>query len=156
MGGKIFKMWKFRSMYTDADEKLKTLLAENPELKKEWDTYFKLKDDPRITPIGAFLRKYSIDEFPQLFKVMSGEMSLIGPRPFVRGEIEEINPNLLPLYAQVKPGLTGLWQVSGRNETDRVQKINIDMWYIQHWSLSLDIMIILNTPKAVLTARGAG
>lgn len=154
-GGKPFKIWKFRTMYQDADKKLNTLLAQNPELKKEWDTYFKLNNDPRITPIGHFLRKYSLDEFPQLFNVLAGEMSLIGPRPFVKGEIEELNPTLLPLYAQVKPGLTGLWQVSGRNNTDRLDRMKIDVWYIQNWQPSLDILILLNTPKAVLTARGA-
>ena len=154
-GGKTFKMWKFRSMYQNADQKLKDLLASDPELQEEWDTYFKLKKDPRITPIGNILRKYSLDEFPQLFNVLTGEMSLVGPRPFVRGEIEELNASLLPLYAQVKPGLTGLWQVSGRNEIDRLERMNIDVWYIQNWSPSLDLLILLNTPLAVMSARGA-
>lgn len=154
-GAKIFKIWKFRTMYIDADQKLKDLLNSDLELKKEWETYFKLKKDPRITPIGTFLRKYSLDEFPQLFNVLTGEMSLVGPRPFVQGEIEELNTSLLPLYAQVKPGLTGLWQVSGRNDIDRLERMSIDVWYIQNWSLSLDILILLNTPIAVLTARGA-
>lgn len=154
-GGKPFKIWKFRSMHMDADKKLAALLASSPELKKEWDTYYKLAKDPRITPIGNFLRKYSIDEFPQLFNVLSGEMSLIGPRPFVKGEMEELNPALVPLYTQLKPGLTGLWQVSGRNEADRLERMKIDVWYIQNWSPALDFLILLNTPKAVLTARGA-
>ena len=153
--GKKFKIWKFRTMYVDADQKLQQLLATNKELKKEWDTFFKLKNDPRIVPIGSFLRKYSLDELPQLFNVVNGTMSIVGPRPFVEGEIESLNASLLPLYAQVKPGLTGLWQVSGRNEIDRLERMNIDVWYIQNWSPSLDLLILLNTPFAVLSARGA-
>ena len=153
--GKKFKIWKFRTMYVDADQKLQQLLATDKELKKEWDTFFKLKNDPRIVPIGSFLRKYSLDELPQLFNVVNGTMSIVGPRPFVEGEIESLNASLLPLYAQVKPGLTGLWQVSGRNEIDRLERMNIDVWYIQNWSPSLDLLILLNTPLAVLSARGA-
>ncbi|MGL4366958.1 MAG: exopolysaccharide biosynthesis polyprenyl glycosylphosphotransferase [Brevinemataceae bacterium] len=154
-GGKSFKIFKFRTMHLDADQKLKVLLEENPVLKLEWEKYYKLKKDPRITPIGGFLRKYSIDELPQLFNVLLGSMSLVGPRPFVLGEIEEIDPNLLTTYAKVKPGLTGLWQVTGRNNNDRIQRIKIDMWYIQNWKLSLDIIILLNTPLSVLRAEGA-
>ncbi|MGL4388642.1 MAG: exopolysaccharide biosynthesis polyprenyl glycosylphosphotransferase [Brevinema sp.] len=154
-GGKPFKIWKFRSMHVNADQRLQELLAKNPELKKQWDTYFKLDQDPRITPVGHFLRKYSIDELPQLFNVLLGSMSLVGPRPFVKGEIEEINPSLVSLYAQVKPGLTGLWQISGRNETSRQERLQIDVWYLQNWSPSLDFLIFLNTPIAVITARGA-
>ena len=153
--GKKFKIWKFRTMYMDADQKLQQLLVTNKELQKEWDTFFKLKNDPRIVPIGSFLRKYSLDELPQLFNVVNGTMSIVGPRPFVEGEIESLNASLLPLYAQVKPGLTGLWQVSGRNEIDRLERMNIDVWYIQNWSPSLDLLILLNTPLAVLSARGA-
>lgn len=153
--GKEFQIWKFRTMYQDADKKLEDLLNSDPQLKKEWEIYFKLDNDPRITPIGHFLRRYSLDELPQLINVLFGEMSLIGPRPFVRGEIEEIDASLLPLFAQVKPGLTGLWQVSGRNQIDRLERINIDIWYIHHWSLSLDLLILLNTPFAVFSARGA-
>ena len=153
--GKKFKIWKFRTMYVDADQKLQQLLATDQKLQKEWDTFFKLKNDPRIVPIGSFLRKYSLDELPQLFNVVNGTMSIVGPRPFVEGEIESLNASLLPLYAQVKPGLTGLWQVSGRNEIDRLERMNIDVWYIQNWSPSLDILILLNTPLAVLSARGA-
>ncbi|MGL5956677.1 MAG: exopolysaccharide biosynthesis polyprenyl glycosylphosphotransferase [Brevinema sp.] len=154
-GGTIFYMWKFRTMYQDADQRLQELLEKDPILKQEWDTYFKLTNDPRITPIGKFLRRYSLDEFPQLFNVLTGEMSLVGPRPFVSGEIIEENPVLVPLYEQVKPGLTGLWQVSGRNQFSRSERIDIDIWYIQHWSLSLDLLILLNTPLAVLSAKGA-
>ncbi|MGL5722094.1 MAG: sugar transferase, partial [Brevinema sp.] len=86
---------------------------------------------------------------------LAGQMSLIGPRPFVKGEMDELNPNLVPLYTQLKPGLTGLWQVSGRNEANRLERMEIDVWYIQNWSPTLDLLILLNTPKAVLTARGA-
>ncbi|MGL5722351.1 MAG: exopolysaccharide biosynthesis polyprenyl glycosylphosphotransferase [Brevinema sp.] len=153
--GKPFKIWKFRSMHVDAEKKLQDMLASDPALAQEWKTYFKLANDPRITPIGNFLRKYSIDEFPQLFNVLAGQMSLIGPRPFVKGEMDELNPNLVPLYTQLKPGLTGLWQVSGRNEANRLERMEIDVWYIQNWSPTLDLLILLNTPKAVLTARGA-
>ena len=153
--GKKFKIWKFRTMYVDAEQKLQQLLAKDLKLKKEWDTFFKLKNDPRIVPIGSFLRKYSLDELPQLFNVLNGTMSMVGPRPFVDGEIKSINATLLPLYAQVKPGLTGLWQISGRNEIDRLERMNIDVWYIQNWSPSLDLLILLNTPLAVLSAKGA-
>lgn len=153
--GQTFKVWKFRSMCVDADKKLAELLESDANLRDEWNKYFKLKNDPRITPIGHFLRKYSLDEFPQLFNVLIGNMSLVGPRPFLKGEIEEINPSLLPLYAQVKPGLTGLWQVSGRNNTDRHKRIQIDVWYLHNWSLGLDLLILLNTPFAVLSGRGA-
>ncbi|MGL5255282.1 MAG: exopolysaccharide biosynthesis polyprenyl glycosylphosphotransferase [Brevinema sp.] len=153
--GKTFKIWKFRSMHVDAEQKLNDLLASDPKFAEEWKTYFKLSKDPRITPIGNFLRKYSIDEFPQLFNVLAGQMSLIGPRPFVKGEMDELNPDLIPLYTQLKPGLTGLWQVSGRNEANRLERMEIDVWYIQNWSPTLDLLILLNTPKAVLTARGA-
>ncbi len=124
-GGKEFKMWKFRTMYQDADQKLKEMIDTDPAVKKEWEEFFKLKNDPRIIPVGKFIRKYSLDEFPQLFNVLSGEMSLVGPRPFIQGEIKD--ENLLPLYAQVKPGLTGLWQVSGRNQIDRLERVDIDI-----------------------------
>ncbi|MGL4394250.1 MAG: exopolysaccharide biosynthesis polyprenyl glycosylphosphotransferase [Brevinema sp.] len=154
-GGKLFKIWKFRSMHLNADERLKEMIASDPEIKKEWDTYLKLKNDPRITAVGHFIRKYSIDELPQLFNVVLGTMSLVGPRPFLPGEIEAVNPSLVPLYAQVKPGLTGLWQISGRNETSREERLRIDVWYLQNWSPSLDILIFLNTPLVVITARGA-
>lgn len=147
-----FKIWKFRSMYINADQKLQTLLLSDPALKKEWDMYFKLKNDPRITSVGKILRKYSIDEFPQLFNVIFGEMSLVGPRPFVQGEIDS---SILPAYALVKPGLTGLWQISGRNNIDRLERVEIDLWYIQNWSPTLDLLILLNTPFAVLSGRGA-
>ncbi|MGL4561265.1 MAG: exopolysaccharide biosynthesis polyprenyl glycosylphosphotransferase [Brevinema sp.] len=153
--GKLFKIWKFRSMHANADKQLKDLLAQNPDLKKQWDTNLKLDNDPRITSIGHFLRKYSLDELPQLCNVLLGEMSLVGPRPFLKGEIEAINPAFLSLYEQVKPGLTGLWQISGRNETNKHERLQIDVWYLQNWSPSLDFLIFLNTPLVVITARGA-
>ncbi|MCA1951014.1 MAG: undecaprenyl-phosphate galactose phosphotransferase WbaP, partial [Treponema sp.] len=139
--GKPFKAYKFRSMVIDADKRLAELLEKDPEARKEWDASFKLKNDPRITPIGRFLRKTSFDEFPQLINILKNEMSLIGPRPIVEAEIEKYGKHFKRVFA-VKPGLTGLWQVSGRSDTDYDERVAFDTYYIQSWSIWLDLWIL--------------
>ncbi|WP_457567466.1 undecaprenyl-phosphate galactose phosphotransferase WbaP [Desulfurobacterium sp.] len=153
--GKVIKVIKFRTMYKDARQRLEKLLAENEEVRKEWETYFKLKNDPRITRIGRFLRKTSLDELPQIFNVLKGDMSLVGPRPVVKEEIEKYYRDFAQYYYLVKPGITGLWQVSGRSDTDYDKRVRLDTWYVLNWSLWLDIIILVKTVKTVLKREGA-
>ena len=153
--GKPIKVIKFRTMYTDAQERLKKLLEENPEAKKEWETYYKLKNDPRVTKVGKFLRKTSLDELPQIFNVIKGDMSLVGPRPVIKEEIEKYYKEFAQYYYMVKPGITGLWQVSGRSDTDYEKRVRLDTWYVLNWSLWLDIVILIKTVKTVLKKEGA-
>jgi Undecaprenyl-phosphate galactose phosphotransferase WbaP len=152
--GRVFVPLKFRTMHSDADRILQEKLALDPELKKEWDRYQKLKNDPRITRMGRFLRKFSLDELPQLWNVLLGEMSLVGPRPMLVNQ-REIYGELFESYKQVTPGITGLWQVSGRNYTTFARRAELDDEYIQRWSLWLDIYILLKTVKVVFTREGA-
>ncbi|OPX92329.1 undecaprenyl-phosphate galactose phosphotransferase WbaP [Pelotomaculum sp. PtaB.Bin117] len=153
-GGREFMCYKFRTMVVDAQEVLDKLLKENPVLCEEWERDFKLKDDPRITRVGRFLRKTSLDELPQIFNVIKGEMSLAGPRPIVRKEIEKYKENIKYFY-QVRPGLTGLWQVSGRNEIEYDERVQLDAWYVRNWSLWLDITLLLRTVAVVTARKGA-
>lgn len=153
--GKEFKAHKFRTMYRDSAERLKKILATDPQARKEWESSFKLKNDPRVTPLGKFLRATSLDEIPQIFNIIGGEMSLVGPRPVVREEIEKYYGDHRDYYYSVTPGLTGLWQVSGRSNTDYAFRIETDAWYVQNWSLWLDLIIILKTIPAVLKREGA-
>jgi undecaprenyl-phosphate galactose phosphotransferase len=153
--GRIIPTYKFRSMYADAEERLKKLLLENEEIKDEWETNFKLKDDPRITKIGNFLRKTSLDELPQIFNVLRGEMNFVGPRPVIAQEIEQYYKEDVEYYHMVKPGITGLWQVSGRSDSDYEFRVATDKWYILNWSLWLDIVILIKTIKVVLKRDGA-
>ena len=152
--GKEFNCYKFRSMCVDAKERLEQLLKTDPEAKAEWEKDFKLKNDPRITKSGAFLRKTSLDELPQIFNVLKGEMSLVGPRPIIRDEMvrygEYIND-----YLMVKPGITGMWQVSGRSDTDYKQRVQLDSWYVRNWSIWLDTMLLWRTIKIVAQCKGA-
>ncbi|MCK9283735.1 MAG: undecaprenyl-phosphate galactose phosphotransferase WbaP [Rhodocyclaceae bacterium] len=152
--GQSFKCLKFRSMRQDADKVLKELLENDPIAKAEWDKDFKLKNDPRITPVGHFLRKTSLDELPQLINVIKGEMSLVGPRPIVTAELERYG-DYTNLYLQVLPGVTGLWQVSGRNDTSYAERVSLDAWYVQNWSLWYDIAILFKTVDVVFNKRGA-
>jgi undecaprenyl-phosphate galactose phosphotransferase len=154
-GGKIFKCYKFRTMYIDAEEKLKQILETNPEVKVEWETKYKLTNDPRVTPIGKFLRKTSLDELPQIFNVLKGEMSLIGPRPVTKEELDKYYKEKAELYCLIPPGITGLWQVSGRSNLTYEERVNLDCWYIRNWSLWLDLVILLKTVKVVLKGEGA-
>uniref|UniRef100_A0A7C3WY21 Sugar transferase n=1 Tax=Dictyoglomus turgidum TaxID=513050 RepID=A0A7C3WY21_9BACT len=148
--GKPFYLWKFRTMYKDADK----ILDKYPELKKEFEKEFKLKNDPRVTRIGKFLRKFSLDEIPQIFNILKGEMSIVGPRPVTFKELEKYG-EYKDEVLRVKPGLTGLWQVSGRSDLDYARRIALDLYYIQNWSLLLDIKIILKTIPAVFFGKGA-
>jgi lipopolysaccharide/colanic/teichoic acid biosynthesis glycosyltransferase len=141
-------------MYRNSKELLEKLLADQPELRQEWEQNFKLKKDPRVTRIGRFLRKTSLDELPQLWNVLKGEMSLIGPRPIIMEEVEKYGDNY-ELLASVKPGLSGLWQISGRSETDYQDRVAMDIYYIQSWSLWLDLYILLKTFAAVIKGKGA-
>lgn len=154
LGGRGIRIWKFRTMYEDADEMLEKHLAENPQLREEWEREQKLKNDPRITRAGRLLRKASLDELPQLFNVLSGEMSLVGPRPIVEEEIKKYG-RAFALYTQVRPGITGLWQVSGRNNVSYATRVALDESYIANWSVWLDVYIMVRTIPAALTAKGA-
>ena len=149
-----FTVYKFRSMHIDAEEKLAELLLTCPISKKEWEENFKLKDDPRITKIGNFLRKTSLDELPQLINVLKGEMSLVGPRPIVENEIKKYG-EYFDYFTAVKPGITGLWQVSGRNDIDYDERVHLDVWYTRNWSIELDIQILLQTISVVLLRKGS-
>ena len=152
--GKPIRVWKFRSMYADADERLAHILASDPARKAEWEASFKLADDPRVTPLGKFLRKTSIDEFPQLFNVFAGDMALVGPRPIVEKEVPLYGP-AYSTFASVEPGITGLWQASGRSDTDYARRVALDTYYVLNWSPWLDLWIMKKTVSAVLFMRGA-
>jgi len=153
--GKFFRVYKFRTMVPDAEERLKKLLDSNPKLKKEFEKDFKLKDDPRIIPgIGNFMRKSSLDELPQFFNSLIGNMSVVGPRPIVEKELEKYGKYAKKLLS-VKPGVTGLWQVSGRNDIDYNERIELDMEYIDKQSLWLDIKIITQTVLVMIFKKGA-
>lgn len=152
--GEPIYVWKFRSMYRDAEQRLKTLLESDSKARKEWARHFKLDKDPRITPLGRFLRKTSLDEIPQLFNVISGDMALIGPRPIVEEEVAYYG-NSFKIFSSVKPGVTGLWQVSGRSNTDYAQRVALDTYYVLNWSPWMDLWILVRTVYAVLLMRGA-
>lgn len=152
--GKEFPCYKFRSMCVDSKEKLAELLEKSPEARAEWEKDFKLKDDPRITSSGAFLRKTSLDELPQLFNVLKGEMSIVGPRPIVRDE-EPKYGKFIADYYMVLPGITGLWQTSGRSDIDYDERVQMDSWYVRNWNVWFDIVLIWRTVKVVLGGKGA-
>lgn len=153
--GRTFTAWKFRSMIPNANEALENYLCEHPELREEWERDQKLKNDPRIIPgIGNIIRKFSLDELPQLWNVLRGDMSLVGPRPIVDSEIEKYC-DVFPLYLKVTPGITGLWQVSGRNNTTYQERITLDAFYVRNWSPWLDLYILARTIKTVLLREGA-
>ncbi|EPI0875028.1 undecaprenyl-phosphate galactose phosphotransferase WbaP [Escherichia coli] len=152
--GKPFKCLKFRSMVTNSKDVLNELLQNDPEAKREWDTTFKLKNDPRITKIGAVLRRTSLDELPQLFNVLKVEMSLVGPRPIITAELERYNEEV-DYYLLSKPGMTGLWQVSGRSDVDYETRVYLDAWYVKNWSMWNDIAILFKTVGVVLKKDGA-
>lgn len=153
-GGVPFKCLKFRSMVINSKEVLTALLESDPESKKEWDETFKLKNDPRITKIGGVLRRTSLDELPQLFNVLKGEMSLVGPRPIITAELERYNEEV-EYYLLSKPGMTGLWQVSGRSDVDYETRVYLDAWYVKNWSMWNDIAILFKTISVVLRKDGA-
>jgi len=152
--GKPFKAWKFRSMVQGADQSLQDYLAKHPELKDAWERDQKLRNDPRVTRVGRFLRQTSLDELPQLWNILRGEMSLVGPRPIVDEEIQRYGEKFA-LYTKVTPGLTGLWQVSGRNHLPYEERVNLDAYYVRNWSVWLDLYILLRTVLVVITGEGA-
>jgi len=152
--GRRFKAWKFRTMFQNANVVLEHYLEDHPEMLEEWQADHKLRFDPRITRIGRFLRKTSLDELPQLWNVIRGEMSLVGPRPIVLAEIEKYGA-YYGLYTMVKPGITGLWQVSGRNNTTYDERVQLDAYYVRNWSPWMDLYLLLRTIRIVLFAKGA-
>jgi undecaprenyl-phosphate galactose phosphotransferase len=153
-GGRRFECLKFRTMVPDAGRVLDDYLAAHPEAEAAWRRDHKLRHDPRITRIGAWLRRTSLDELPQLINVMRGEMSLVGPRPVVAEELARYGDNIV-YYVESTPGLTGLWQVSGRNDLDYRRRVHLDCWYVKNWSLWCDLVILFKTPRAVLRGNGA-
>lgn len=152
--GKPFGCYKFRTMCMDADKKLAELLDRDAAAKEEWERDFKLKDDPRVTKIGKILRKTSLDELPQIFNVLKGEMSLVGPRPVVEAELEKYG-EYLDDYLMVRPGITGMWQVNGRSDTTYEERVHMDSWYVRNWSIWIDIMLLWRTVKSVVKCEGA-
>jgi Undecaprenyl-phosphate galactose phosphotransferase WbaP len=152
--GVPFTAWKFRSMVQNADEILFRCLTENSALRQEWEQNRKLRKDPRITRIGKFLRQTSLDELPQLWNALKQEMSLVGPRPIVQDEIHKYGEHF-SLYQRVTPGITGLWQVSGRSNSSYAQRISMDLYYVRNWSIWLDLYVLARTIKVVLRRDGA-
>jgi undecaprenyl-phosphate galactose phosphotransferase len=152
--GKHFYCYKFRSMTANAGEILSQLLQDNPELQQEWQHHYKIKNDPRITRVGKFLRGSSLDELPQILNVLRGEMSLVGPRPITDQEVPYFGAHI-DNYYQVRPGLTGLWQVSGRSEMDYQRRVSLESWYVRNWSLWIDITLIFRSFHAILIKTGA-
>jgi len=152
--GKVMKCWKFRSMAIDADKQLEKILAENPEMRAEWEKERKFKNDPRVTKFGKILRKTSLDELPQLINIITGEMSLVGPRPVTEPELANYG-KYKDFILTVPPGLSGMWQISGRSDTGYEERITYDTFYIQNWSIWLDIWILIKTVYVVLLEKGA-
>lgn len=152
--GAFFSMWKFRTMCTDSAEVLEAYLAAHPRARSEWNRTHKLKNDPRVTRIGRFLRRYSMDELPQVWNVVRGQMTLVGPRPIVAAEVEKYGDGFY-CYCCVKPGLTGLWQVSGRSSLTYPQRVALDCTYVEQWSLRRDVAILFRTFSSVVHKDGA-
>jgi len=153
--GRQFKCLKFRSMVSNSDEVLRNLLETDPDAREQWERDFKLKDDPRITKIGRFIRKTSLDELPQLWNVVRGEMSIVGPRPVVQAEFEQYYGDAKEHYLSVPPGLTGLWQVSGRNDLDYAERVELDKQYVENSNVIYDFVIVMRTVKVMVVRRGA-
>jgi len=153
-GGRKFRCLKFRTMVTDSQARLDRLLAESPEARSEWEVQQKLRNDPRITGVGRFLRATSLDELPQFFNVLFGQMSVVGPRPIVDSEIAKYSSDFVA-YASVKPGVTGLWQVMGRSDTSYSERVHLDVQYVNNMNFIMDLRIILKTISVVLNGRGA-
>jgi Undecaprenyl-phosphate galactose phosphotransferase WbaP len=153
-GNRRFRLWKFRTMAPDADRVLAEYLESNPQAAAEWHANHKLRHDPRVTRIGRLLRRTSLDELPQIWNVLRGDMSLAGPRPVVDAEKAHYGASW-PLYTLAMPGLTGLWQVSGRNDTTYRQRVELDASYVRNWSLKLDFILLLKTVRVVIKGKGA-
>ena len=142
--GKEIEIYKFRSMYADAEQRLEAIFKKEPELKKEYEANFKLKKDPRITPLGRLLRKTSLDELPQFINVFKMEMALVGPRPIVKDEIKHYGENY-SVFSSMRPGITGLWQCSGRSDTSYAERVAFDVYYVLNWSPWMDVWILIKT-----------
>jgi undecaprenyl-phosphate galactose phosphotransferase len=153
--GKVFSCYKYRSMYQNGDEILREYLRNNPEEVAYYEIYHKYRNDPRVTKIGKILRASSLDELPQFYNILRGDMNLIGPRPYMLSEREKIGLYNEDIILKVKPGITGLWQVLGRNNLSFQERIELDKWYIQNWSLWIDFVIFMKTIKVVLSKVGA-
>jgi exopolysaccharide production protein ExoY len=149
-----FHLYKFRTMFSDSDKILEAYLATEPLARQEWAEHYKLRRDPRVTPLGAILRRTSLDELPQIVNVLAGHMSFVGPRPIVNDEISRYG-GAFALYSAVKPGITGLWQVSGRGTLPYAARVSVDMQYVMTWSLPRDLRVLLRTARAVLVSVGA-
>ena len=154
-GGVTFRCLKFRTMYRDADSRLKAMLAQNEEMRREWQMTRKLKRDPRITPVGRFLRKSSLDELPQFWNILKGDLSVVGPRPVVREELDQFYGTKAGKVLSIRPGLTGIWQVSGRSDTSYATRVHLDEIYVDTQSLFLDIKLICKTLPAVISSKGS-
>ncbi len=152
--GRFFSMWKFRTMCVNSAEVLENYLAANPQARAEWKKDHKLKKDPRVTRVGEFLRRTSLDELPQIWNVLAGSMSLVGPRPIVAAEVEKYGDYFAD-YCTVKPGVTGLWQVSGRSRISYAERVQLDRRYACSWSLSGDLRILVRTLSSVVNQDGA-
>jgi Undecaprenyl-phosphate galactose phosphotransferase WbaP len=152
--GRRFKCLKFRSMVHDSDAALERHLSANPAARAEWDASQKLRDDPRVTPIGRLLRDTSLDELPQLINVLLGDMSLVGPRPIVQAEVDRYR-HRIDDYLRTRPGITGLWQVSGRSDVDYDRRVLLDSQYVASWSFTADVIILLRTVKVVFSREGS-
>lgn len=152
--GAVFRCWKFRTMVENGDEVLAAHLASNPQDREEWDATRKLQNDPRVTNVGTVLRKLSLDELPQIINILRGEMSLVGPRPVVKDELE-LYGSAAEYYLLSRPGLTGLWQVSGRNDVSYGARVAFDQHYVENWSFVFDLKILVRTVPAVFSSRGS-
>ncbi len=152
---KPFRCWKFRTMFQDADIRLKELLENSPELKKEWETFWKLQNDPRITEFGGFLRRTSLDELPQFWNVLKGDLSVVGPRPVTADEIERFYGEKADKILSMRPGITGLWQTSGRNLITFEERVNLEESYIESQSFFYDLKLILKTIPSMFFSKGA-
>jgi lipopolysaccharide/colanic/teichoic acid biosynthesis glycosyltransferase len=156
LAGRPLKVWKLRTMYRDAEERLDKMLAASPELRRSWERHYKIANDPRTIPtLGVLLRRYSIDELPQLWNVIKGDMSLVGPRPFPEYHMRRFPQEYRRFRHEVRPGITGLWQIVVRSDGDLNQQRQYDEYYIRNWSCWLDLYILGCTLRAVLAAKGA-
>ena len=152
--GKLFKCYKFRSMYINGNEILDKYFQEHPEMYAEWKTYHKLENDPRVTKFGAFMRRTSLDELPQIFNVLFGDMSLVGPRPYLPEEKDEMG-EFAKTVLMAKPGITGFWQTSGRSDVSFDERVKMDCWYVCNWNLWMDVVMLFKTFAVVAMRKGA-
>ena len=153
-GGRAFYLYKFRTMFLHDETLLRDYLATHPDAQQEWDEQHKLRYDPRVTPLGAILRRTSLDELPQVVNVLLGQMSFVGPRPIVRDEIRRYG-RAFPIYAAAKPGITGLWQTNGRGCVSYAQRVSLDVSYVKNWSLAVDLGLLARTARTVWRFKGA-